>query len=172
MSYTAGQSPEVLVDQMTALIRQNIESALASIRTDRSDARIATPKPKEYFISSNNDPYSAPAVFVVAEDIDWQKEQTGANFVNAKARINVSIVVEDRTVEILTRMVYRYATALKTVLDQTNLTSSNSKVKMTVVVKRTSFSALYTTAQKANETSGVFRKEALLECEVVHFEKF
>lgn len=172
MSYTAAQTPEVLCDLITSTIRTNIEAALSALRTDRSDPRVQTPKPIEYFISEHNDPYKCPAVFVIADDLDFQQEQMGANFVDAKARINVSIVVEDRVAELLTRGAYRYATALKTVLEQANLTSQNNKVKMSLVVNRMRFSPLYTKAQKQGETSGVFRKEAVLECEVRHFENF
>lgn len=172
MSFTAGQSPEVLVDSIIAYLRTNIEDALASVRSDRADARIATPKPVQYFVSEQTDPHQCPAVFVIPDNIDWQKEQKGANFAPGKTRINISVVCEDRVTETLTRMVYRYAAAVKTLADQTNLTSANNKVTMAVVVNRTSFSPLYTDAQKKGQTSGVFRKEVVLECDVFHYENF
>src|SRR6185503_5784677 len=158
MTITAGQSPEVLCDEIIDFFRTNVDATLAALRTDRDDPRISTTKPVNYFISDQSQPYQCPAVFVIADEIDWQKEQKGANFVNAKARINVSIVCEDRNTEILTRAVYRYMNAFKTMADQTNLTSQNSKVKMTIVVNRTRFSPLYSNAQKKGETAGVFKK--------------
>lgn len=168
----AGQSPEAIVNLVTQLIRDNIEAALVTLRTDRNDPRIKTEKPVEYFVSDMADPLRTPAVLVIADSTDYQVDRKGTNYHSAKTLLNVALVVEDINTEILTLKAYRYNDALRAVLAEANLTSANSKVKMTVVVERSKFTRTYTKAQKDGETAGVFRKETVLECSVYHFESY
>lgn len=171
MSFTARQSPEVLVDLIVSQIQTNIAAALTQVRTDRNDPRIDTQVPRDYFISETYDPYQCPAIFVVCEDVDWQKEQMGANFIAARAHVKVFCVVEDVKTEVLTRMTQRYEAALQVVLDQVSLTSANSKVKMISVVKRSKFSNVFRQGSSQGSESP-YRKEVLLELDVMHYENF
>ena len=162
------QLPEAVVDLITDKIQAEINQALIDMRADRDDPRISTELPIKYYISERVDPFQTPAVFVIAKDIDFQKEARGANHVNARVSIQISLVCEDRVTEILTRRVYRYGGVLHTILDQAELTSANNKAKIILIVERSDFSPVFVSPGE----SGTFRKEVLLYITANVFENF
>jgi hypothetical protein len=111
-----------------------------------------------------------PAVFVIPERMDFKRIERGANHVNAETRLNVTVLIEDRDAERLFLKAYRYQAALFSILNQTVLTSLDSKVKITVVVENAQFSSLYSQPETPGQTGAVFRKEVWLECAVQHYE--
>jgi hypothetical protein len=169
---TVRYSPEHLADDITTFIQSNVEAALARVRSERSDPRIKTNKPVKYYISETVDPRETPAVYVIIPEIDFQKETDKANFISAKSPLFISVVVEDINSEVLTRRIWRYTAAIAELVDQHDLTGTTGGYKLVVVVNKVRFSKQYTNAQAKGETSGVFRMEGVLECQIRHFENF
>lgn len=163
---SVGQEPEVLVDLIIAELRAKMDQALSDMRTDRDDPRISTTKPVSYYVSESFDALQTPAIYVIADEVDYRNVEMKANYIAGKMLTNISIIVEDQDTEILTRRCFRYVAAIREIIHLDNLTSSNNAAKIVVVVERIKFSRLYTKAQQKGETSGVFRKEAVLYCSV------
>lgn len=151
-------------------IKENIEGALADIRSDVNNPVVTTEAPKSYFIYAKAKGYKCPAVFVIADEFDFRAQAQGANFISGSLRVNVSVLVEDRNAELLTKRAWRYQSALHQLLAETQLTSSDNALKITSIVRRASFSPLYSSTKDENSVDAVFRKEVLLECEVDHYE--
>ena len=129
-----------------------------------------TEAPLDYFIYPRAQGFRSPAIFVVPERQDFKKRERGANHINAQTRLNVSVLIEDKDAEKLYLKAYRYQAALVGLLDQAILTSTDSKVRLTVVVENAQFSPLYSLTKDPNAPIAVFRKEVWLECSVEHYE--
>lgn len=159
---------------LIAHIKANFPAALAGIRAVRADNSVTTePPPSEsYFIYPGARGFRPPAVFVIGDEIDFRNEQMGANFIDARVRINVSIVVEDKDKQKLTVKAWRYQAALSGMLTQTTLLSADQKVKIVSIVRRATFSPIYTNAKNAESPEALFRKEIILELDVDHYESF
>lgn len=168
---SANNLSEIAVDLITAHIESNIATALSEIRTARADAFVSTEVPQSYFIYPQAYGYRTPAVFVIAENIDFRLDR-GPNMINAKIKINVTVLVEEKDLTRLTVKTYRYQAALCKILQQTRLTASDNSVTYIVKVIRAEYSPIYTNAQQADDPTGAFRKEVLLECEVEDYENF
>lgn len=166
------QLVETAIDLIETQLKNNIGTALANIRTQRADAAVSTEAPRDYFIYPRAKAYRTPAVFIIADEIDFRKEQLGANHVNAINHINVSVVIEDKDAEKLTIKAYRYQAALFACLDQVPLISADEQVKITVVVKNASFSPLYSNMDSPDAPEAVFRKEVALKLDVYHYENY
>lgn len=162
-----------LVERASLMIRdslkQKMPSALSGVRTDRADAIVSTPVPGDYFFYESAAAYRTPAVFIIAGDIDFRKEELGANFVDATIHYNISVVIEDRSEDYLTIKAWRYQAALYECLDQVALEDTVNNVKVTTVVKQATFSPIFTTAGTAPNN---FRKEIVLECDAYQYENF
>lgn len=147
-------------------IKANISNALAEIRSDRDDARVTTEKPVSYFIFEKAAGYKTPAVFVIADSVDFRLDR-GPNSINAELKIIVSCLLEDKIAENLTFKTYRYSDALHKVLDRAHLVDETNKRKSIVKVQRIDYSL--NQEQKSSQES-IFRKEVMLTCEVEHYE--
>lgn len=158
---------EIARDTVIAQIRSAMPAALAEIRTDRPNDEVTTEDFDTFLITETSTPYSLPAVYVIAGDIDKQKAK-GANHINASMAMNVICVVEAVTSDLLELKVERYIAALDKVLDQECLIDSNSKQKLTVIVNTLSKSPPF----QNTETEGQFRREGLLACNVQFWENF
>jgi hypothetical protein len=66
---------ETAVNEIQSLIKDNISDVLAALRTDRGDAKVSTEPPQSYFFYEEAKGYRTPAVFIIARNIDFQKEQ-------------------------------------------------------------------------------------------------
>lgn len=166
---SARQLAERVVDLVTTQIKSNIDTVLAGIRADRNDPRISTEKPASYYISDRiSMALKTPAVFVICKDIDFQKEIKGANHVNARVNLQVSVIVEDRDSEIMTRRSYRYLSAMHECLDQITMVGANNKIKIETIVDRANFSPVFT----SDDERGAFRKEVVLDVTAFSYENF
>lgn len=163
---------EGTVNLMMTQIQNNIAGALANVRADVNNPVVTTESPRSYFIYPKAHGYRGPAVFVIADNIDFRKEQRGANFISAVIRVNVTVMVEDRNAELLTRRAWRYQSALYQILDETQLVSADNKLKIVIIVKNARYSPTYTTAKDPSAPEGIFRQEVMLECDVEHWENF
>lgn len=152
-------------------IKANIVNALTSVRTQRNDAQVNLTEPLTYFIYETAKGYKTPAIFVICEDFDFRLSENQANHINGTARVNVTVVVEDREKSQLTYKCWRFQSALHELLAQTALTSTDNRLKLTVAVKRASFSPVYSSAAERG-TAAVFRKEVMLELDVFHRENY
>ena len=168
---SANNLTEILVDLVEAQIKANIATALTEVKTARNDALVSMEPPQSYFIYSPAYGYRTPAVFIIADNIDFRLG-LGQNHINAKHKINVAVVIEDKDAERLTIKAYRYQAALNKVLEQVSLSDTGNTVQYIVKVIRAEYSSLYTNAQKPDDPMGVFRKEVLLELEVENFENY
>lgn len=169
---SARKLAEGTVDLMLQCIKTNIAAALDAVQADAPDHTVTTEPPRSYFIYSGAKGFRCPAVWVMAEEFDFRQQEKGANFIDALARINVSVLLEDRNTELLTRRCWRYQSALHTVLDETQLTTTDNKLKIVVVIRRATFLPTYSNTVDKNSPEAVFRKEVLLECDVDHYENF
>jgi hypothetical protein len=152
-------------------IKANIHDELNTVGAAVGAPQMSLEDPASYFIFEKPHAYSLPAVFVIVDGLDFRIQDKKSNFVNAKGRINVSVEVEDQDAETLTYKADRYLSALHQVLDQANIFSSDSALKLIVVVYSASFSPKYM-APEGQGDGGKFRKEILLQCEVEHVENF
>jgi hypothetical protein len=162
---------ETSVREIQSLIKAEISTALSDLRIDRGDAKVSTEVPQSYFIYEQAKAYKTPACFVICRDMNFQKDQLGANFITAKAGIVVSIVVEDKDREKLTVKAWRYQAALHSILDQRSILVTPNKAKITIIVTDALFSPTFT-SEGSKGSEGVFRQEMALTLEVQHREGF
>ncbi len=155
---------------MKAYMKANMPQALADVRTQRADKLVTTEPPTDYYIYPKAQGYRTPCVFIIPERIDFKKTERQANFIDGITRVNVTVLIEDRDAERLYIKAWRYQAALQGILDGTQLTSADQRVKITIVVMNAAFSPLYSTSQDPSAPNAVFRKEVSLECDVYHYE--
>lgn len=161
---------EIAVDLIETQIKNNIAAALLEVRTQRADAYVTTETPKSYFNYQPSKAYATPAVFIIPENIDFKKDR-GANHVNATAKINVAVIVEDQSSDKLVARAWRYQAALYSLLDQVPLTTADNTFKIVVIVKRAEFTEEYSDSTRKGQPAAAWRKGVLLECEVEMFEE-
>jgi len=164
----AEQLVERTRDMILAEIKAKISAALLAVRTERSDPRVTTEIPRQYFIFDGAHTYNCPAVFVVVDSMDFPESSYGPNHINNLVKIYCSAVVEDRDMAFLTIKAERYQAALCRILHRTILQDDPNFIKIYSRVLRAEFSPIFTRKEKTNE--GIFRKEVSLELEVKHFE--
>jgi hypothetical protein len=169
---SAPRLTEETVGLIISHIQTNIAQALTDVRADRPDNQVVTEIPASYFNYENAHGYQTPAIFVICETFDFKLDQYQANYINADAKINVSVLVEDKDKNNLTVKTWRYQSALHQLLAQTQLQSTDNKVKLTIKVMNATFSPLYSKVRNKDSVEAVFRKEVLLECEVNHQENY
>lgn len=151
-------------------IKTNIGAALAEVRTDEADALVATDIPVSYFFYNPIKAYRCPAIVVDVSSASTRLVEKGANHINAAMTVSVYCVLQDRTVEILTRRAWRYMRALSTILYGVTLNSADLKVKLVLKPERYTLGDEVTTSQDSSVPSGVFQKGCLIELEVEHYE--
>lgn len=161
---------EYTVKMVMAEVESNISAALAQVSSDRADHFVSLESPLSYFYFWNAQAYQAPAVFVIAEDFDMRLLDTGPNFVNALARVNVAVTVEDKDEYYVTIKAWRYQAALTKILHLAHMLSADQQVKLVAKVVRTTFSSLYPKDKSDQDPDEVFRKEVVVELEVEHYE--
>lgn len=165
---------EPATDLLNAYISQNIEAALATIRTDRNAEQnrgIPTPKFKEYFIAKNYSALQPPALFIVCEEVDFKKSERGANFIDATGRYVFAAVAEAQTQAIVARATWRYQAALAQILDNQTLTSQDGTFKIKVIVRNAGFTEEYDVSTQQGNTAKAWRKEVHLRCDVEMWEE-
>ena len=161
---------EIAVNLIETQIKNNIAAALAAVRTDRADAYVTTEIPKSYFHYQPSKAFDTPSVFIIPENIDFKKDR-GQNHINATAKINVAVIVEDQTSARLAARTWRYQSALYSILDQVPLTTADKTFKIVVIVKRAEFTEEYSDSTRKGQPSAAWRKGVLLECDVEMFEE-
>lgn len=173
MSTIAHFLAEKTCELMIQRIKDNISTALAEVSDLWGDNQVALGVPRQYFVYEAKG-FMAPAVFVIADSMDFQL-QRGANFICATVQVNVSVVVENKDLNNLTRQAYRYQAAIHKILAQEPIigldAQNNPRVKITTKVERAEFSPIFTDSQEENNPKGVFRKEVWLSCSVEHWER-
>lgn len=163
---------ELVVDEIRDHIKANIAPALQAVNENFSDERaLSFEVPRDYFIYPKAMGFRTPCVFVIADRIDFQKGTKQSNFLNAQMTVNVTVLIEDRDADAITRKAFRYQAALQSILDQVEKISDNGEAKFTLVVQAASFGALYSTADDPNSVSAVYRKEVGLEIDCFLYEK-
>lgn len=162
---------EIAVREIESLIKSEIVDVLAALRTDRGDAKVSTEPPQSYFIYEEAKGYRTPAVFIIARNIDFQKENYQANHITAKVDVGVSVLVEDKEKDKLTIKAWRYQAALLEILDQKIILVTGDKAKLFLIVKSADFSPVFT-IEGTKGSHGVFRKEVALTLEVQQRESF
>jgi hypothetical protein len=169
---------EWVVNLVTKQIQDNVETALQDIAQALPPPApvLSIEKPRDYFIYPRAIGYRTPAVFVIADRIDFQKREKGANHINANVRVNVTVLIEDKDADRITRKAFRYQSALQSVLDQVQLLSSDlepsdGSLKIVVVVQNAAFSPLYSNTEDPNASGSVYRKEVSLELDCYCYEQ-
>ena len=169
---------EWAVNLVTNQIKTNIQSALIGVNQDLSnepalmgDPTLSYEAPRDYYIFPRAMGYRTPACFVIADRIDFQKREKGANHINANIRINVSVLIEDKDAERITRKAYRYQSALQSVLDQVQLLTTDGALKIVTVVQNAAFSPLYSNTDDPTAPGSVYRKEVSLELDCYAYEQ-
>jgi hypothetical protein len=160
---------EISVDAIIAKLKADLPAELATIRSARADNLVTMEAPRDYYVYPRAKGYRTPAVFVIGDRIDFQKDRKGANHVNAAVRINISFLVEDKDAERLVRKSYRYQAAVHKVLDQATLTSPEGSARMTLVIQNAAFSGLYSNLEPG-DPQAVYRQEISLEVDCFQYE--
>jgi len=159
---------EVTKELIIKQVKDNIDASLALVRVDRDDSDVQLTGFEDYFPYEPANLYRKPALYVVVEEMDLRKRQKKANFVSALVYVNASIVVEERTLDLLTKKVERYQAAVHNILDNQTLLNEAQTLKCHVLVTGASFSPVYTDTQDKDD--GKFIKEAIMKLEVEHYE--
>jgi len=164
---------EWAVDLVTKQIQDNISTALVEVYSvfPPGAPSLSSEPPRDYYTYPRAMGYRTPACFVIADRIDFQKREKGANHINANIRLNVSILVEDKDADRITRKAYRYQSALQAVLDQVQLVSGDGALKIVVVVQNAAFSPLYSNTDDPAAPGTVYRKEVSLELDCYAYEQ-
>lgn len=163
---------DLVIDQIKSAIGPALLAVGVMQNAENPNYALTVEAPRDYYVYPKAMGYRTPAVFVIGDRIDFQKREKGANHINANVRINVTVLVEDKDAERITRKAYRYQAALHECLDQVSLTSSDDKVKIVVVIQNAAFSPLYSNTDDPNAPGAVFRKEVALELDCYHYESF
>lgn len=161
---------EYTVNMLMGKVQSDIDAALLAVSTDRADNFVSLESPVSYFYFWNAQAYQAPAVFVIPEDFDMRLAETGPNFINALARVNVAVTVEDKDAYYVTVKAWRYQAALTKILHLVHILSADQTVKLVSKVVRTSYSSIYPKDKTDQDPDEVFRKEVVVELEVEHYE--
>jgi hypothetical protein len=154
---------------ITDYIKANINAELNTVGAAVGAPQMSLENPASYFIYEKPHGYSLPAVYVIVDGFNFRQAEKKANCINAKARINVSVEVEDQDAEILTYKADRYMSALHQILEQADIAEGDGSLKLKVIVVAASFSPKYM-APEGSGAGGKFRKEIMLQCEVEHIE--
>jgi len=162
---------ETAVKMIETEIQSKISTALTNVSTYRTGDEVALPVPQSYFIFPKAAGYRTPAIFTIADGVSFEKDR-GANHINAAARITVAALLENQDLNRLVLQTWRYQAALHEILDQTELSSTDSKVRLMIRVTDIDFSSEYTVADDPNDPRAIFRKEVHLRCDVNHIEQF
>ena len=164
---------EWAVDLVTDQIKANIQGALIDVSSvfPPYAPTLSFEPPRDYYTYPRAMGYRTPAVFVIADRIDFQKREKGANHINANIRLNVSVLIEDKDADRIVRKAYRYQSALQTVLDQVQLLSGDGALKIVVVVQNAAFSPLYSNTDDPTAPGTVYRKEVSLELDCYTYEQ-
>ena len=165
---------EEAVNLILTSIKTNIAPALASIRSYWDDGTVTTEPPptSSYFIYPKAQGYRCPAIWVVDEGTDFRKSETKANFIDALMSINVSVKVEDKDQYKLAIKCWRYVSALYSILEESNLVSSDGAVKIVVKVNRVKAGPMYTIENDDPDVTAQFFKEYELFCDVEFYQGF
>ena len=168
---------EFTVDAIQKKLEDEISLALIQVENEHASrlesvmpVHLSAEAPRSYFIFESPQAYRTPAVFLIADNIDFRKERN-ANFVDAAVKIFCSVVIEDKDAMRLTRKAWRYQAALSQVLDQAALQNVDAGIKMVVKVTDAAFSPLASVSTDRSEAGSVFRKEVSLTLMVEHFEQ-
>lgn len=157
---------EKTVDLILTHIKSKIATALTEVRTERDDPQVQTPPPRSYFIYEGSWAFQCPAIFVVPVSVDFNLDR-GGNFINATVDTVVSVVVEDRLKDLLSKSAWRYQDALHNILDNAQLESATGDVKIVTKVKGADYSETFS----VQNDNTIFRKEVALRLDVEHWEK-
>lgn len=163
---------------ITDAIKANIAAKLAEVRADNPS--VTTPQnrqvnvtlPQSYFNFVDATDYKLPAIFVIGKTFTGRQSDKGANHIAARASVQVSVVVEDRTSMACNTLAYRYSSALYGILEQANLSTADQRVKCFVRVERVENSDLFTNTEDKTRSETRFRKEIGFYLEVDHFEHY
>ena len=146
-------------------LKANLPACVAAINTERNDNLTAIEAPKSYFPWEVAHAYRCPAIFVIDQDVDMRLEG-GSNFIQPAHSLIVSVVVEDRTEEFLQKKCWRYQDAIFACLNNIQIITENSNVKLIPKIKRFYFSENF--SEKGEQL--IFRKEVAAQIEVEHYE--
>lgn len=155
------ESPRKMI---LAQIKTNIAAALAAVRTDRDDPIVNTelPPDQSYFTFSGAKAYRKPAIFVVAQEVDFKLDR-GQNFIDGTIRFIVSVVVEEKNQTLLTVKADRYLDALHSLLQGIEIVDEDNKTKIVISVMKARFSEDF--AEKP-DVGMQFTKEVAFDCDV------
>jgi hypothetical protein len=160
---------ELAVDLIQAQIKTNITQALQNVRNQRQDPIVTTEPPREYFQYEMAHVYRAPAIFTIIQDMDFRTDSVKGNILNAKNRIIVAAVVEDRLQRLVVVKAWRYQSALMQCLHEVSLTTADGTLRIFARVQRCSFSGIIN-LKDPKASDAVFRKEVSLQLIVEHVE--
>ncbi len=158
---------ESMIDAVQLQIQSNIKAALDAVAAYRNDPTNVLQEPQSYFIHDQAINLKCPAVYLLADDVDFQNEK-GQNFIDAKQQLQVSIVFEAKDMDHCVRGLYRYVDAMFNVLDHWGIESADERSKNVLILSHVSYSGLQ---NKSDQQQNIFRKEAMMMFNVNHWQK-
>jgi hypothetical protein len=165
---------EQVVDDVLSHLRTNYATELATVTSETGPVpRVSTPRPQDYYIGepSRFQSYRAPSLFLITNRSGRPGEGQGREWNSVRYQEHsflIDIVVEDTDEQRLTRMCWRHAQAVDSVLhDQevTPKTVSDRTVKVFVV--GIDYGVMFT-RQATNQR--VFRKDIIVELLIKHWD--
>lgn len=165
------QLTEIQIRLLDAHLQANLPASLMAVDASRSDQNVSTEPPSTYLWYPKAQGYVCPALFILAEDLPFELSE-GPNFIKAKCRVVLEVVLEERNRQWLTIRCWRYQAAMSSILVNLELTSSDKLVKLKVKQIAHKFSAMYSNVQNDESDDAAFRKSVVVELEVEHYENF
>lgn len=165
---TAVNLTEKTSDLILDYIKANIAQALAEVRVDRAgDKSASTEVPKTYFNYSPVKGFRLPAVVLVFDEIDFRLDQ-GQNFINSDMSAVLSVAVEAKDQDELTRKSWRYQDAIYKLMNRA--TFSEPDLKFTVLVEKARYSNDAVMQSDANTQSN-FAKEVAFDLTIKQYQQ-
>jgi hypothetical protein len=166
---TPMQEPEKVINAIILSIKDNLSTVLTSLRSEYNDPSVPTPLPRSdsYYIAYDYSANVMPAIYVVANSIDFQLGTKEANHINSKIDTTVTLMAEAKTSKEVTKQIYRYQAALHAILNQRTFELGTS-LKFVTTVERVNFRPTLT----SDQVKDLFRKEVALELSVYCYENF
>lgn len=161
---------ETVADMMIQYFKDNFNANLAEVDNQYSDGINLEPiKDESIYITDKIETLQLPSMFLLFGEMafNYTGEQ---NYIDATNQCVCVISCEDVDSTVLVRKAWRYARVLQGIFNQVDLGDLNDRVEIHINSKRLGYSDERVSG-KLDSGRSAFRKDCVLELEIMHFEK-
>ena len=161
---------EDAADLMIAHFKSNFNAYLKDIDFKYSDGLSLEPvEEQSIYISDKYEALQPPAVYFLFGEMAFNYTND-ENYLSASNSCVVVLSFEEKDANDMTRKAWRYARALFGIFNLVVLNSADGRLEMKCVPRRLGYSD-DKVADKMSQRERKFRKDCVLELELMHFEK-